>query len=125
MELCDIPALARFEKHAKEYQDCSITQSCLTRVKELIEAVPPPSQLLPTENNTDTMIIRGLRESCQAVEESTRIIWACAACTSQINPLLWDYNPDFNEALIYFRTLSDLDFMALTKEYRLSWEIKQ
>ncbi|MEM9445375.1 MAG: hypothetical protein AAGA18_08475 [Verrucomicrobiota bacterium] len=123
MECKDVPALARFEAHVLEHSYCSITQSTFKRVSELIQPVLPPSKLMP--NQSDTMLISGLRESCQAVESATRIIWACAACTDNITPRLWDEAPEFEKSITYFRTISDLDFMDLTKQYRLSWELKK
>jgi len=32
--------------------------------------------------------------------------------------------PDFQSALDYFQRLSDMELMAETKEYRISWEQK-
>lgn len=123
MECNDIPALARFEKYARTNRDCDVTQSTLARVRELIAPVPKPLGNLASPS--DTMMINGLKQSCEAVEAATRIIWACAATTDQITPPIWLELPDFDEAIMYFRTLSDLDLMALTKEYRLAWEVSE
>lgn len=122
MECRDVPALARFEAFAHRRPECEVTQATLTRVREIIAPVSKPVDIYPMDS--DTMLIRGLKESCVAVESATRIIWACAACTDQIVPPMWIELPEFDKALLYFRTLPDLELMKITKQYRLAWEVE-
>ena len=66
-----------------------------------------------------------LKASCEAVEKSTRLLWACAAATDNISPRLWDYLPDYEASIAYFLSLDDLELMAVTKMHRITWEEQQ
>ena len=66
--------------------------------------------------------VADLKASCEAVEKSTRLLWACAAATDQISPRPWDYLPDYKSSLDYFLSLNDLELMAVTREHRIAWE---
>jgi len=66
--------------------------------------------------------VADLKASCEAVEKSTRLLWACAAATDQIAPRPWSYLPDYNASLDYFLALNDLELMAVTKQHRIAWE---
>ena len=69
------------------------------------------------------MAVDGLKASCQAVEKSTRLLWAAAAATDQIHPRPWDYLPDYTSSLDYFIGLNDLELMAVTQQHRINWEL--
>ena len=60
---------------------------------------------------------------CVAVETSTRVLWSGAAATDPISPRPWDYLPDYTSSLDYFTTLGDLELMAVTHQYRITWEV--
>jgi hypothetical protein len=66
--------------------------------------------------------VADLKASCEAVEKSTRLLWACAAATDQIAPRLWDYLPDYQSSLDYFLNLNDIELMAVTQQHRITWE---
>jgi hypothetical protein len=120
MNFRDVPNLLKFEQYARQNAEDEIVMDCYKRIRELIAPVPKPSGILdfggsaaPTEN---------LLASCQAVEKSTRLLWACAAATDQISPRLWDYLPDYDSSISYFSELDDLELMAVTKLHRITWE---
>jgi hypothetical protein len=85
----------------------------------VIAPAPKPAGVLDFGNGTP---VDNLRASCEAVEKSTRLIWACAAATDNISPRMWDYLPDYDSSLNYFSELNDLELMAVTKEHRITWE---
>jgi hypothetical protein len=117
MNFRDVPNLQKFENYARTRSEDEVVLDCYKRVREVITPVPkPPSELSP-----DTSV-ESLKASCEAVEKSTRIIWACAAAKDQISPRPWDYIPDYNASLEYFLALDDLELMAVTKSHRILWE---
>jgi hypothetical protein len=66
--------------------------------------------------------VANLKASCEAIEKSTRLIWACAAATGNIRPPLWAYKADYQSSLEYFLALPDLELMAVTRAHRVIWE---
>jgi hypothetical protein len=120
MKFTDVPNLDKFHRHVQKVPDCPITQDAYRQVKELIEPAPPPTP--NSLNMADASHVQALAQSCAAIEKSNRIIWACAAATDHISPPMWDYVPDYQSVLEYFRQLPDLELMRVTHEYRIVWE---
>jgi hypothetical protein len=119
MNFRDVPNLLKFEHHARSHSENEIIMDCYTRIRDVITPVPkPPSAFEFTNAST----VADLKASCQAVEKSTRLLWACAAATDQIFPRPWDYLPDYQASLEYFLSLNDLELMAVTKLHRIAWE---
>jgi hypothetical protein len=117
MNFRDVPNLMKFEKHARAHSENEIVMDCYKRIRDLIGPVPKPPDIM--DGGTP---VADLRASCEAVEKSIRILWACAAATDQIAPRLWNYLPDYNSSLDYFLALNDLELMAITKPHRILWE---
>jgi hypothetical protein len=120
MNFRDVPNLVKFEKHARVHSDDEIVMDCYKRVRDVIAPVPKP----PDAVAGVSISVEELKASCEAVEKSTRLIWACAASTDQITPPLWDYLPDYQSSLDYFLGLNDLELMAVTQQHRIAWEEK-
>jgi hypothetical protein len=118
MNFRDIPNLLKFEQHARGNSENEIVMDCYKRVRELIAPVPRPPD--PLQYNSAP--VTDLKASCEAVEKSTRLIWACAAATDQIVPPFWDTAPDYESSLQYFLGLRDLDLMAVTQRHHITWE---
>ena len=118
MNFRDIPNLQKFEQYARANSENEIVMDCYKRVRELIAPVPKPPD--PLHFNREP--VADLKASCEAVEKSTRHIWACAAATDQIVPPLWDYLPDYTSSLDYFLALKDLELMAVTQRHSITWE---
>jgi hypothetical protein len=118
MNFRDVPNLQKFEQHARGHSDNEIVMDCYKRIREVIAPVPKPPD--PLQFNGAAM--SDLKASCEAVEKSTRLIWACAAATDQIAPRPWDYLPDYKSSLDYFLNLEDLELMAVTQRHRITWE---
>jgi len=119
MNFRDVPNLLKFEHHARHHSDDEIVMDCYRRIREVIAPVPqPPSGYDPGPGAP----IGDLKASCEAVEKSTRLLWACAAATDMIIPPLWDYRPDYEASLSYFLELNDLELMAVTRLHYLAWE---
>jgi len=91
---------------------------CYKRIREVIAPVPKPPEIM----NFGVAPVADLKASCEAVEKSTRLLWACAAATDKIAPRLWDYVPDYTSSIDYFLGLNDLELMAITKPHRIMWE---
>jgi hypothetical protein len=91
---------------------------CYKRIREVIAPVPKPPDVMDFGNAP----VDNLKASCEAVEKSTRLLWACAAATDQIAPRPWDYLPDYASSLDYFLGLNDLELMAVTQQHRITWE---
>jgi len=119
MNFRDVPNLLKFEQHARIHAEDEIVMDCYRRIREVIGPVPRPPGALDFGNSTP---VENLRASCEAVEKSTRLLWACAAATDHISPRLWDYLPDYESSLNYFQQLDDLELMAVTKLHRITWE---
>ncbi len=119
MNFRDVPNLLKFEQHARLNSEDEIVMDCYRRIREVIAPVPRPSPVLDFGGGTP---VDSLRASCEAVEKSTRLLWACAAATDQITPRLWDYLPDYDSSISYFLDLNDLELMAVTKRHRIAWE---
>jgi hypothetical protein len=119
MNFRDVPNLRKFEMHARQNAENEIILDCYRRIREVIAPAPKPAGVLDFGNGTP---VDNLRASCEAVEKSTRLIWACAAATDNISPRMWDYLPDYDSSLNYFSELNDLELMAVTKEHRITWE---
>jgi hypothetical protein len=117
MNFRDVPNLLKFEQHARAHSENEIVMDCYKRIRDVIAPVPKPPDIMDSEKPVDD-----LRASCEAVEKSTRLLWACAAATDQITPRLWSYLPDYHSSLDYFLALSDLELMAVTKPHRILWE---
>jgi hypothetical protein len=122
MNFRDVPNLLKFEQHARTHSEDAIIIDCYRRVRELIGPVPKPSGIL--DPSVGEPVAR-LKASCEAVEKSTRLLWACAAATDNISPRLWDYLPDYEASIEYFLSLDDLELMAVTKKHRITWEEQQ
>ncbi len=119
MNFRDVPNLLKFEQHARGHSDNEIIMDCYKRIREVIGPVPQPPHVM---NFGDTTPVDGLKASCEAVEKSTRLLWACAAATGNIQPAMWDYLPDYQSSIDYFLAIDDLELMAVTQKHRLSWE---
>ena len=119
MNFRDVPNLLKFEQHARGHADSDIVMDCYRRIREVITPVPRPPSVLDFSGGGQ---IDSLRASCEAVEKSTRLLWACAAATDNISPRLWDYLPDYDSSVDYFLGLNDLELMAVTKSHRITWE---
>ena len=118
MNFRDVPNLLKFEQHAREHSDNEIVMDCYKRIRDVIAPVPKP----PDPLHFNSGAVADLKASCEAVEKSTRLIWACAAATDQIVPPLWDYLPDYTSSLDYFLSLRDLELMAVTQRHSITWE---
>ena len=92
---------------------------CYRRIRDVIAPVPQPSI---GHEPGEGAPIGDLKAGCEAVEKSTRLLWACAAATDHIAPRLWDYVPDYASSLAYFLELDDLELMAVTKLHHITWE---
>jgi hypothetical protein len=126
MKLSDIPDLAEFERYALAHEDCQTTQETYHAVLSLVEMVSMEGQNsgvigAPPMNPSSPEYLERLTRKCAIVEESTRLIWACAAATNHIHPRIWDEAPTLDQALDYFHSLEDLDWMARTHEHRIRW----
>ena len=119
MNFRDLPNLQKFEQHARGHSENEIVMDCYTRIREVISPVPKPPDPLEFQGAP----VADLKASCEAVEKSTRLLWACAAATDQISPRLWDYLPDYKSSLDYFLDLDDLELMAVTKQHHIAWEV--
>jgi hypothetical protein len=119
MNFRDIPNLLKFEQHARTHSDDEIIMDCYKRIREVITPVPKPPSILDFGNSTP---VESLKASCEAVEKTTRLLWACAAATDNISPRIWDYLPDYESSIAYFLDLADLELMAVTKLHRITWE---
>jgi hypothetical protein len=119
MNFRDVPNLQKFEQHARANSDNEIVMDCYKRIREVIAPVPKPPD--PLEFNGEA--VADLKASCEAVEKSTRLLWACAAATDQISPRPWNYLPDYDSSLSYFVGIDDLELMAVTQRHRLNWEV--
>ncbi len=119
MTFRDVPNLLKFEQHARLNSEDEIVMDCYRRIRDVIAPVPRPSAVLDFGTGTP---VESLKASCEAVEKSTRLLWACAAATDRITPRLWDYLPDYEATITYFSELNDLELMAVTKAHRINWE---
>jgi hypothetical protein len=119
MNFRDVPNLLKFEQQARSHSDDEIIMDCYRRIRDVIAPVPKPPGVL---DFTGAAPIENLKASCEAVEKSTRLLWACAAATDNISPRLWDYLPDYESSISYFLELEDLELMAVTKQHRITWE---
>jgi len=119
MNFRDVPNLQKFEEHARQNSENEIVMDCYKRIREVIAPVPRPPTVLDFGHGAP---VDSLRASCEAVEKSTRLLWACAAATDHIAPRLWDYLPDYDSSIAYFQDLEDLELMAVTKAHRITWE---
>ena len=118
MNFRDVPNLLKFEQHARSHSDNEIVMDCYKRIRELIAPVPKPPEIMAFGGAP----VADLKASCEAVEKSTRLLWACAAATDKLAPRLWDYVPDYDSSIDYFLGLNDLELMAITKPHRITWE---
>jgi hypothetical protein len=118
MNFRDVPNLLKFEHHARGHSDNEIIMDCYKRIRDVIAPVPKP----PSASDFGGAPVDNLKAGCEAVEKSTRLLWACAAATDQISPRLWDYLPDYKSSLDYFLGLNDLELMAVTQRHRIRWE---
>jgi hypothetical protein len=119
MTFRDVPSLLRFEQYARLHSEDEIVMDCYRRIREVITYVPRPPSGFDTSRDIS---VNDLKASCEAVEKSTRLMWACAVATDNVRPALWDYRPDYEESLHYFLKIGDLDLMALTQKHRLKWD---
>jgi hypothetical protein len=119
MNFRDVPNLLKFEHHARTHSENEIIMDCYKRIREVIAPVPKPPNAFEFAG---AGAVADLKASCEAVEKSTRILWACAAATDQIAPRPWSYLPDYKSSLDYFLALNDLELMAVTKQHRIAWE---
>jgi hypothetical protein len=92
---------------------------CYRRIRDVITPAPRPPGPLDFSNGAP---IAGLKASCEAVEKSTRLLWACAVATDNVLPRIWAYLPDYESSIAYFQHLDDLELMAVTKQHRITWE---
>jgi hypothetical protein len=119
MNFRDVPNLLKFEQHARAHSEDEIIMDGYKRIRDLIAPVQKPSSGLDFGQGTS---VESLKASCEAVEKSTRLLWACAAATDNIAPRLWEYVPDYESSISYFIELPDLELMAVTKLHRITWE---
>jgi hypothetical protein len=128
MKLSEIPDLADFERYALAHADCAVTQETYHAVLSLVDLVNLPGDAAtgrigqPPPDPTSPEYLARLTRKCAIVEEATRLIWACAAATDHIHPPIWEQTPALEEALDYFHSLEDLDWMARTHVHRIRWE---
>lgn len=118
MNFRDVPSLLKFEQHARKHSDDVIIMDCYRRIREIIAPVPSPSEGSELYQEP----VDGLKAGCAAVESSTRLLWACAAATGNVEPAMWDYLPDYASSMEYFLGLGDLELMAVTTQHRLTWD---
>jgi hypothetical protein len=119
MNFRDVPNLLKFEQYARQNSENEMVMDCYKRIRELIAPVSKAPSVLDFGQGAP---IDALRASCEAVEKSTRLLWACAAATDQITPRMWDYVPDYDSSISYFLDLNDLELMAVTKLHHIAWE---
>jgi hypothetical protein len=119
MNFRDVPNLLKFEHHARSHSENEIIMDCYKRIRDVIAPVPKPPSAVHFGGAAP---VADLKATCEAVEKSTRLLWACAAATDQISPRLWSYLPDYKSSLDYFLGLNDLELMAVTKQHRITWE---
>lgn len=119
MNFRDVPNLHKFEQHARNHSDNEIIMDGYRRIRDVIAPVDKPAIGLDFGQGTS---IESLKASCEAVEKSTRLLWACAAATDNIVPRIWDYLPDYESSITYFQELNDIELMAVTKMHRIAWE---
>jgi hypothetical protein len=117
-----VPALARFERHAVQLPECAITQYAYTTIKQIFADIPLDDPFQKDGNTTQ--LVNHLQKRCAAVEQATRVLWACAAATDHIVPKMWETPPDFRVAWDYFMGLPDLELMKITDGHRISWELQ-
>jgi len=120
MNFRDVPNLLKFEHYARGHAEDPIIMDCYQRIRAVIEPVPKPPSVLDFGGGGTA--IASLRASCEAVEKSTRLLWACACATDNVAPRLWDYLPDYDSSIDYFCGLNDLELMAVTKLHKITWE---
>lgn len=123
MKCSDVPSFARFEAHVRKHEEDPILVRGLHEVSKALAAAPRP--LTNREMATDPAQMLKLKESCEAVERATRIMWACAAASDNIEPAMFEEIPDYDSALYYFNQLTDLELMAETQQHRLRWELNR
>jgi len=127
MKLSDIPDLAEFERYALAHGQCQTTQETYHAVLSLVELVSTDANQQSgtigsiSMSPTSPEYLERLTRKCAIVEEATRLIWACAAATDHIHPRIWEEAPTLDQALDYFHSLEDLDWMARTHEHRIRW----
>ena len=127
MKLSEIPDLAEFERYALAHEHCQTTQETYHAVLSLVNLLSLEGNQnsgaisSPVMNPTSPEYLERLTHKCAIVEESTRLIWACAAATDHIHPRIWEEPPTLDQALDYFHSLEDLDWMARTHEHRIRW----
>jgi len=127
MKLSDIPDLAEFERYALAHGQCQTTQETYHAVLSLVELVSTDANQQSgtigsvSMSPTSPEYLERLTRKCAIVEEATRLIWACAAATDHIHPRIWEEPPTLDQALDYFHSLEDLDWMARTHEHRIRW----
>ncbi|MGF1678457.1 MAG: hypothetical protein ACFCUX_04595 [Candidatus Methylacidiphilales bacterium] len=122
MKFSDVPNLLKFERFAHENSGDEVIQHAYQMVRARLEQVPEDINSHGIVTHGPEAIM-GMKERCAAIEESTRIIWACAAATGNVEPPMWEEeNPVFQDAINYFWQLPDLEWMELTHHYRISWE---
>jgi len=122
MKFTEVPNLSKFEKFAQEHPEDDILQHAYRMVEARLGEVqdePPEFGINP---HGPEQILQ-MKNRCEAIEQSTRIIWACAAATGNVDPPMWeDGVPDFQESVEYFWNLPDLEWMELTHVHRIRWE---
>jgi hypothetical protein len=119
MDFRDVPNLLKFQEHARSKPDCEITMDAYRRIREILQPAPKPPDMMGFDPGSS---MENLRASCEAVEKATRVVWACAVSTNQVNPPIWDYTPDYTASIEYFVNLNPLELMALTTKHRIQWE---
>jgi len=125
MKFSDVPNLSKFEKFASAHPEHEVVQQAYTMVSLRLEQVKEPDPESGPINPHGPENLMAMKDRCAAIEESTRIIWACAAATSNLEPAMWeDQVPEFQEAVNYFWGLPDLEWMDLTQHYRITWEMR-
>ncbi len=123
MKFSEVPNLSKFEKFASTNPDEEVVQQAYSMVALRLQEVEEPEKPSGPVNPHGPENLLSMKDRCAAIEESTRIIWACAAVTGNIEPAMWeDGVPEFQEALNYFWGLPDLEWMDLTEHYRITWE---
>ncbi len=118
MNFRDVPNLQKFEQYARSNSDNEVVMDCYKRIREIIAPIPKPRDVL----DFHTTAVADLKASCEAVEKSTRLLWACATAIDQVRPRMWNYLPDYSASIEYFLALAHLELMAVTKKHRIAWE---
>lgn len=118
MNFEEVPILRKFKEHVQSRPDCTVTRQAMEKVEALLGQV----QSSEGPGSGGAMPVEMLALRCSVIEKATRVLWACASATNQIEPVMWEQSPDFEASLKYFQQLPHLEFMRVTEKHRIKWE---